>query len=1130
MSLHDTKRQISAFAMTETSAEQHESAIISLVSVDFSFVLEGNEVSPHHYADPTPLSAVNLVLTCWVIAIFRYFQHETFNLVGSVQLSPTVKALELDSSFILAPHDTVGAILESTLSQLKKQAHETHRASAESFGFEWRARDTDRNSFESQSQLTCTLGLSCEIDGSTIHARLSFSPKHHHVAAIRSLSQVLTTLAARLAHAQQLPVETLPLLDQQQAEALKTALTGPIESVAQVPLHERIDQHGAIHPHHVAIEYAGTTLSYEALIERSNRLAQVLITRGVRAAEHVAVCLPPGPEFVISMLAIWKVGAVHVPIDPGYPSERLSIICADVRPALVITDEQLKALFIGLKQTVFSAESSADELQAAQALAPELHIHSDDIAYIVYTSGTTGRPKGVRVSHGNLAHYLAEACRSYGYSSLDVIPALARNTFSITFFELLAPLVSGARLVLLPPDMVLDMARMSELLTQVTCIHASPSLWRRILAHLDNLDTTPPYENLRHVSSGGDAVPPDVLESLKHRFKHAEVYVIYGCSEVSCMGCTFQVSRAEVTERTFVGKPFANMNLRVLDKNLNLVPPGVVGDVYFSGAGVAAGYLNAPALTDEKFTSWQGERIYKTGDVGRIDPEHGNLQLVGRSDFQIKLRGIRIEPAEIESHLRRAPAIKDAVVSAPVMPDGERQLIAYVVIDKAQQPTTRQLTQYLRQFLPDYMIPGAYVVLDALPLNINQKVDRLALSRVPDGPLSLLGDATPPRTMLEKQLVELWQDVLGVSGLGIHNDFFDIGGDSLRSLVLMGEIDKRLGVALPASTLLTAPTIALLAAHIEQGDDVGTLSTNVVLLRQGNGKGPGVFLVHDGDGETLLYRNLAQKLAPQHSVFGLHPKHNRNHPILLTRIDDIVRYYAEQIVSVQPQGPYFVGGLCIGGFLAFEVARYLEAQGHVVGPVALFDVAHANLPHKPLSAVRAKRLRAAATEFEKHSLPKRLLALARLLGRKGANVVQYEISSRSQRQMVRGRIQALRWYTDRGWTPPALLHNISVDSVLRFAEREYVAPQPFKGTILLFRATRKDPALRGIVDDTPYMDLFIDPMLGWENRANTLSVHDVPAGHSSLLQAAHVEFITQVLQRAIDQFMEDRSTKQVNHS
>lgn len=1126
MSLHDAEHQIRVLAVTEKSTKQHENTIISRDSVDFTFALTGDEGSPSSPI-PTRMSAANLVLACWVIVIFRYFQHETFHLVGSVQLSPKVKPLDLDSSFTLAPRDTVGEILDSTLSQLNAQPHEMFSTSVESFGFEWRARDADRNAFEAQAQSTCTLGLSCETEAGAIHGRLSFSPKHHHVAAIRALSHVLTTLAAQLTNTQQLPVETLPLLDQQQADALKAALTGPIESVAQVPLHKKIDQLGAVHPHRVAIEYAGTTLSYEALIERANRLAQVLIARGVRAAEHVAVCLPPGPDFVISMLAIWKAGAVHVPIDPGYPSERLAIICADVRPALVLTNEQLKTLFTGLKQTVLSAESSTVELEAAQSLAPELHVHPDDIAYIVYTSGTTGQPKGVRVSHGNLAHYITEACRSYGYSSHDVIPALARNTFSITFFELLAPLVSGARLVLLPPDMVLDMARMSELLTQVSCIHASPSLWRRILAHLDNLDEPPSYDNLRHVSSGGDTVPPDVLESLKHRFKQAEVYVIYGCSEVSCMGCTFQVPRTEVTERTFVGKPFANMNLRVLDKDLNLVPPGVVGDVYFSGAGVAAGYLNAPALTDEKFTSWHGERIYKTGDVGRIDPDHGNLQLVGRSDFQIKLRGIRIEPAEIESHLRRAPAIKDAVVAAPVMPDGERQLIAYVVIDKEQQPTTRELTKYLRQFLPDYMIPGAYVVLDALPLNINQKVDRLALSRVPDGPLSLLGDATPPRTTIEKQLVELWQDVLGVSGLGIHNDFFDIGGDSLRSLVLMGEIDKHLGVSLPASTLLSAPTIALLAAHIEQGDEGDTLESNVVLLRQGNGNGPGIFLVHDGDGETLLYRNLAQKLDPQHSVFGLHPKHDRNHPILLTRIEDIVRYYAEQIVSVQPQGPYFVGGLCIGGFLAFEVARYLEAQGHVVGPVALFDVAHANTPHKPLSAVRAKRLRAAALEFDQLSLPKRLMALARLLGRKGANVVQYEISSRSQRQMIRGRIQALRWYTDRGWTPPALLHNISVDSVLRFAEREYVASQPFKGTILLFRATRKDPALRGIVDDTPYMDLFVDPMLGWENRANTVTVHDVPAGHSSLLQAAHVESITTVLQQAINQFINDLTTEQV---
>ena len=398
------------------------------------------------------------------------------------------------------------------------------------------------------------------------------------------------------------------------------------------------------------------------------------------------------------------------------------------------------------------------------------------------------------------------------------MPALARTSFSISMFELMSPLTAGGTLVVLDRDAVLDPARLADALASgVTIFHAGPSLLKALFAHLAKPGAAADparFNRVRHASSGGDLIAPEVLRALVATFRRAEVFVIYGCSEIACMGCTYPVPRDRDVTRTFVGQPFDNVVARVLDRAGNPVPVGVVGEIHFAGAGVAAGYLHRPELTAEKFRAGDaGLRWYNTGDLGRLAPD-GNVEIVGRGDFQIKVRGMRIELAEVEHHLRRAPGVADGVVAARPTPGGERALVAYVVLDPARRGDRGALAgvrTHLVDQVPDYMVPSLYVELPALPLNHNLKVDRNAL---PD-PDAVRADATPavrtPESDSERALAEIWTRVLGLGCVGIDDNFFELGGDSLSAMEMLAEVERELGVELDGLAVLR-DTLATLAA------------------------------------------------------------------------------------------------------------------------------------------------------------------------------------------------------------------------------------------------------------------------------------------------------------------------------
>ncbi len=427
------------------------------------------------------------------------------------------------------------------------------------------------------------------------------------------------------------------------------------------------------------------------------------------------------------------------------------------------------------------------------------------------------------------------------------------------------------------------------------------------------------------------------------------------------------------------------------------------------------------------------------------------------------------------------------MVNAVVMADGDPRLIAYVV-PESPELRAREILEYAKRNLPDYMVPGGFVFLAQLPVNVNNKLDRLSLPAPTKDNLAELTSGTPPVNDLQRRLIPVWEGLLGLRGVGIDDDFFDLGGDSLRAVDLMTRIEREFKIVLPVSVLLSRSTIQSLAPLLSPGAKLRDPEQNVVCLRPGTGNGS-VFLVHDGEGEVFLYRNIANRFPKEFAVYGILPKTDGRQPIVQTRITEIVAHYANLVQETEKQGPYVLGGLCIGGFLASEVARELQRRGAPTPLTLLFDVAHVTTPPRSKAVERGGRFRSATKAAWKADAPllDRVNGVWNVAAAKFVSTGEYLIQSNTKRLRRDGEVRALRWLFDRNLPVPQVLSRVTVDAVLRFAEREFLIPLPYEGQVVLFAATEKQASLDGTkIDDTPYRDLFQDPDLRLERQSNPL--------------------------------------------
>ncbi|MDB6068282.1 MAG: Malonyl CoA-acyl carrier protein transacylase [Pedosphaera sp.] len=601
----------------------------------------------------------------------------------------------------------------------------------------------------------------------------------------------------------------LPILNEAECHSLLVELNN---TRADFPrhqcLHQLFEARAKLNPDAVALVFEDQHLSYRELNQRSNQLARYLQTLGVGPETLVALCMERSLNMVIGLLGILKAGGAYLPLDPNHPHERLKLILEDAQAAVLVTQQSVLRDLPSVASKLVSLDSHLNAFKLQEKTDLPCNTEPRKLAYVLYTSGSTGKPKGVQISHHALVNFLTSMSREPGLVASDILLAVTTPSFDIAGLELWLPLIVGARVVIATSETTMNGNRLATQLDQslATVMQATPATWRMLL------DAGWAGNPRLKILCGGEAWPEDLARQLLPRC--GSLWNMYGPTETTIWSA---VSQVKTPSLPLIGSPVANTQLHVLNSRLRLVPLGVPGELHIGGDGLARGYLNRPTLTAEKFipdpfSSEPGARLYKTGDLVRRRSD-GNIEFLSRMDHQVKIRGFRIELGEIEGTLRQHPHIGDAAVAAIQRDQDGPFLAAYIVPRRAAPPGAGELRAFLKERLPDYMIPSAFVVLDALPLTPNGKVDKNAL-RKPDVS-SAPEEFVPPGTELEKALAEIWCEVLKLKQVGLHEDFFELGGHSLIAMQLIARLDNYHDLQLSLRDLFDSPTIYSMARLLE---------------------------------------------------------------------------------------------------------------------------------------------------------------------------------------------------------------------------------------------------------------------------------------------------------------------------
>jgi aspartate racemase len=685
-----------------------------------------------------------------------------------------------------------------------------------------------------------------------------------------------------------------------------------------------------------ALRHRGERLSYAELDRRSARLADHLTGLGVGPESLVGIWMERSLDLVVGLLGILRAGGAYVPLDPSYPRERLRFMLEDARVPVLLTEARFVPELPPFAGIVVCLDRDRAAIDAAPPVSRQ-RPGMDQPCYAIYTSGSTGTPKGVLGLHRGAVNRLQWMWRVYPFAAGEVACQKTYLSFVDSVWEIFGPLLQGVPSLLIPEEAVRDPRRLvAELAAgRVTRIVLVPSLLRVLLEETD--DPARRLPDLRLWVTSGEALPPDLARLFRARMPHASLLNLYGSSEVSADVTAHAIEAGLADVEVPIGRPIDNTQLYVLDAGMHPVPVGVTGELYVGGAGLARGYLNRPDLTAERFLPGSfraGQVLFRTGDLVRYRPD-GCLLFLGRRDHQVKVRGFRVELAEVEAALREHPAVTEAAVAA--MPDasGDARLVGYVAVDPSAPPSVNDLQAFLRRRLPDYMLPSGYRLLESLPLTPNGKIDRRALPAVTEPAAPREGRPVDAADPLQEQLRDLWQSVLKLERVGVTDNFFDLGGHSLLAARLFSKIEKTLGFNLPLAALFEAPTIERLADVIRERTWAAAWSS-LVPIRPG-GSRPPLFLVHGAGGNVLLYRDLADRLGPDQPVYGLQCRGLDGGTPPAGRFEEMAADYLREIRALQPEGPYYLGGYCLGGALALEMARQLIEAGQAVALVAMIE-------------------------------------------------------------------------------------------------------------------------------------------------------------------------------------------------
>ncbi|MBI1842611.1 MAG: amino acid adenylation domain-containing protein, partial [Verrucomicrobia bacterium] len=837
-------------------------------------------------------------------------------------------------------------------------------------------------------------------------------------------------------------------------------------------------------PEAIAVEFGDKRLTYAELDQRTDAFAARLQSMGVGADCLVGIYLQRSELLVVAALGILKAGGAYVPLDPDFPRERLGWMVEDARLKVLVTERSLLG-----DLPPHAARCVCLDKEDLSRGAPTPTAGPDNLAYVIFTSGSTGRPKGVQVLHRGVVNFLNSMRKTPGIRPQDVLLSVTTLSFDISGLELYLPLICGAKVVVATRETAADGEKLAAEITRrgVTFLQATPTTWRLLLAA--GWQGSPGMKIL----CGGEAFPPDLAAQLAPLC--GSLWNMYGPTETTIWSTCCQLSSSDAA--ITIGRPIDNTTLYIVDKQLQPVPIGVPGELLIGGAGLARGYLDRPEMTAEKFiqnpfSADPDARVYRTGDLARWR-EDGHVICLGRQDHQVKVRGYRIELGDIEAAISRQQGVGACAVIVREDQPGDKRLVAYLESSGPEAFDLSVVRVAVRELLPDYMNPQHWVVLPKLPLTPNAKIDRRALPSPTSN--SGLGGASqePPATDTERKLAELWQRVLHLESVGRGSSFFELGGHSLLTVRLFAEIERTWGCRLPLATILRAETLQALAAEIDVGSDASRPWTSLVTIRS-TGNRPPFFCAHGGGGEVLFGRDLARCLAPDQPFYGLQARGLQGDHARDTSIDSMAEHYIEEVLRVQSSGPFYLGGFCMGGVIAYEMARQLIAQGHTVGLIVMIGT------YNPVEAIRSVDS-VGSLEVWRQKLVFHWANWSALpVGERGTYL------SHRFKAMVDGRLKRLAGRVSQitrhlGSTRNGVVHELLEDYNDKLGMK--YQPEPMDVDVLLVRPQKN-------------FTFWSDPHLGWRGVVRGhLELTSVPANPGGMLVEPYVSQVGEAIALAL---------------
>jgi len=956
-----------------------------------------------------------------------------------------------------------------------------------------------------------TLRLTQRADG--IVGRWEYNSDLFDTSTIERMSGHFAMLLQRMVAQPETPVQQLPLLTERERQQLfvewnSTTVPFPADKTV-VHLFEEQTQRTS---DATSVIYEKTRLTYRELNARANQLAHFLIDLGGSEEVRIASYLERSQKLPLVVLAIWKAGAIHVPLTPNLPAERTRSILTQAEVSYVLTEKDFaENLPLTAAQVLNYDKLPLDNYPETN---PNRGIAPDQLAHIVFTSGSTGQPKGILTTHRGIVNYLTFLIETYQLGTKQMVLQLPPITFDASVRDIFGTITSGGQLVMVNQQTAQNPYKLLEKIGEHnvnSLLSVVPAMLRALIQAAS--DRASGCDSLRLILTSGEPLLPSDWQAARKTFgTDLELINQYGPSETTMTSTYYWLQEKAYGKNGIpIGRPIYNQQIYLLDEYKEPVPIGVVGELYIGGAGVGRGYLNLPELTAKSFIDnpFGAGKLYKTGDLARYLPD-GNLEFLGRIDHQVKLRGFRIELGEIEVVLNRHPTVREAVVILREDEPNQKRLVAYIVASSPSSVRRQQSGQvpefdhsnptswrtFLSDKLPHYMIPSIFVTLDAMPLSRNGKINRRSLPAPDATNLATSAAFVPPRDGLEYQLVHIWERVLGCP-VGIHHDFFELGGDSLLAIKLMSYIQSELELPISIDVLMQNATIEQLANVLRKNDIAIKPASIIPFQLQGNGL-PFFFVPGLGLGGTLYLRQFAQNMGTERPIYGLQPVALHGESAPLGTIEDMAAHHIHSIQSVQPEGPYFIGGHSYGSIVAYEMARQLHESGKKIKKLVIFDASvHFLKDRTQVKTTDSQLLARMARNLERSYEIKLDISEEVLNNLPPADRLPYFCKTLQRTDILPPDVDIMKKIQDS-------LAFMRASTVAKYRYRpQHIIPVP----VLLFRAEQSKVVYNGREENRSW---------GWHALATeAVDVHFVPGDHRSMMVEPHVRTLAEILKKVL---------------